>query len=81
METKFIHELKILFRKFQEDQESKNFCINGLRRELFKITYKTQMFELNQKGDTAEAMIKFLELIHVTLVKPSERAKAKTFED
>ena len=39
------------------------------------------MFELNQKGDTAEAVIKFLELIHVNLVRPSDRAKTKYFED
>lgn len=52
-----------------------------MRRELFKITYETQMFELNQKGDAAEAMIKFLELLHVSLVKPVERAKVKNFED
>ncbi len=39
------------------------------------------MFELNQKGDTAEAMIKFLEFMHVNLIQPKKRATKNYFED
>jgi hypothetical protein len=49
--------------------------------ELFKLFYEDQMFELNQKGDSSEAMLSILKLIHVVNTDPKERRKCKTFEE
>jgi len=56
--------------------KSKNkFTVDSVRRELFKLGYSTGDFDLNQKGDASEALLKILSLLHSSMLshrKPND---------
>ncbi|CDW73817.1 ubiquitin carboxyl-terminal hydrolase-related protein [Stylonychia lemnae] len=80
-EYKFLQELQALFRQLQEDQSTDSFSINCMRRELFKLFYEEQLFEVNQKGDSSEALLCLLRIIHLAYVDPNQRRVCKSFDD
>ena len=54
--------------------------VNVLRRELFKIFYKENLFNLNSKADSAEAFSTILKMMHMIYTDPKLRGKAKDFD-
>jgi hypothetical protein len=53
------------------------FDSSGIRREFFKFFYHQGLFELNKKGDAAEALTYLLNFMHYDLApKPQVGYKA-----
>ena len=52
------------FGKIEQDGEVKIYCANDIRRELFKLYYVEDIFDLYTKADPCEAIDKILTVVH-----------------
>eukprot|EP00347_Sterkiella_histriomuscorum_P020796 403336428 len=77
----FLTQMQILIKRILQDQEVDHFTLIQVRREFFKIFYMEQLFDLNQKGDAAEAFVMFLKLLHQVTIEQSTSQKCQTLEE